>query len=282
MFCVLVAVWLLCCSGNADNSQSAGASSAIIVVHLDTLLEIDGHSMIPSLFGVMSVRPAQHCTNPLTVFFTCSEENNNITSQSSRQYIRSLRQHNIDTVGLEQPLSSILPAGNDHISILELQYWLMSGNARSLYEQTGEYRLLNKRWLRSGGAQPFLFLNNDRTNCSPPSICLSERRMESMQHLNNSFDWWALLLTGYLDLVKKADSALRLVHIWNEPDIVSRLGTPSSTLIHLFLPPSFTPSLPPFFLFHRSIFASMGRMALIIVSSLQLLQQELRVSGKKK
>ena len=38
---------------------------------------------------------------------------------------------------------------------------------------------------------------------------------------NHVFDWWALLFAGNLDLALKADPSLRMVHIWNEPDIVS-------------------------------------------------------------
>lgn len=46
---------LLVCSGRTENNNT-GASTVRVVVHADTLLEVDGQSTIPPLFGIMCAR----------------------------------------------------------------------------------------------------------------------------------------------------------------------------------------------------------------------------------
>ena len=151
-----------------------------------------------------------------------------VSTDDSRK--QCLRHHNVDTVGLSQTLGHILPPEEDtNLSVSELQYWLMSGSAYDLYKQTSEYLSLKHRLITKAGARPFLFLRNPDGVCTPAcqqNYCWEKGgtprelgRGESFS--NNAFSWWALLTTGYLNLALQADPSLKLVHIWNEPDLVS-------------------------------------------------------------
>ena len=147
-------------------------------------------------------------------------------AESSGQWMLHLQRHNIDTVGLSQTLGHILPSEqNTNLSLSGLQYWLMSGSAHQLYQQTSEYLSLKNKLIRKAGARPFLFLQNPDGECAPAcqqSYCWNKGGTPRAfkQGESHTFGWWALLFAGYLDLALKADPSLDLVHIWNEPDRV--------------------------------------------------------------
>ena len=148
----------------------------------------------------------------------------------TEQWIRHFKQLHVDTVGLSQTLGDILPDSLPDLTVSGLQYWLMSGRAFQLYQQSSQYFYLNSRLAQQAGARPLLFLRNPDGWCEPPcqqAYCWMRGgtpRVHSQWHdnyRNHMFDWWALLFAGNLDLALKADPSLRMVHIWNEPDIVS-------------------------------------------------------------
>ena len=142
-----------------------------------------------------------------------------------------------------QILGDILPQ-HRHVLLntTQLRKWLESSDAKTQYEATKESKVLAGKWLEKAGAKPFIFLKNPDGFCKPDCEelqCLpaagtlralngstSEERFEWWVTLNGStseerFEWWVTLFAGFIGFVMQADPGVELVHIWNEPNVVS-------------------------------------------------------------
>ena len=127
-----------------------------------------------------------------------------------------------------QILGDILPQGR-HVLLntTQLRKWLESSDAKTQYEATKESKVLAGKWLEKAGAKPFIFLKNPDGFCKPDCEelqCLPAAG--TPRALNGStseerFEWWTTLFAGFIGFVMQADPGVELVHIWNEPNVVS-------------------------------------------------------------
>ena len=159
----ILLVWSVAGRGTSWRQEA----SVRVVIHADTLLEVDGHSTIPPLFGVMYAAAMIPAITSFSLSLCCCRSSLQSDAQSTEQWVRLLGNHHVDTVGLSQTLGQILPSSLPDLSVSGLQYWLMSGRAYEQYAQTSEYFALKSRQAQKAGARPMLFLRNPDGWCEP-------------------------------------------------------------------------------------------------------------------
>ena len=128
-------------------------------------------------------------------------------------------------------INTVLPQSGGDMDVATLVQWFSNSGALRRYLQTEDYPTLVSRGIRRAGARPFLFVDGA---CSPycqRANCWNNGGTPKYSNGRGSFQWWSVLINGYLSLALDADPDIDMVHLWNEPDSVSLVSSPSVELL---------------------------------------------------